>query len=133
LSGAVSKHVSAPVSFEVLEARPSRLESSPARMHRTWSDEAKSRIVAETLAPGAVVASIARAHDVAASQIYGWRRQALASGAVRPKDEAPVRFARFDAVVSGMVEIGIGEVTIRVGADVGEEQLARVIRAVRSA
>lgn len=127
--------MSAPVSFEVLEARPSRLEGAPARIHRAWSEEAKSRIVEETLVPGAVVASIARAHGVAASQIYGWRRQALASGAVRPRQEgaAPVRFARFDAVAAGIIEIVIGEMVIRVGADVGTERLVQVMRAVRSA
>ena len=135
MSEAESRHVSAPVSFEVLEVGPVRLESSPGRMHRRWSEEAKARIVDESLAPGAVMVAIARAHKVSASQIYGWRRQALASGVVQPRedDETPVRFARFDAVAAGIVEIAIGEVVIRVGADVGTEHLVRVMRAVRSA
>ena len=53
LSEAVSRHVSAPVSFEVLEVGPVRLEASPARMYRRWSEEAKARIVDESLAPAA--------------------------------------------------------------------------------
>lgn len=34
----------------------------------------KRRIVEETLAPGASVALIARAHGVNANQVFGWRR-----------------------------------------------------------
>ena len=44
-----------------------------------------------------------------------------------------MQFARFDAVAAGIVEIALGEVVIRVGADVGTEHLMRVMRAVRSA
>jgi hypothetical protein len=42
--------VSAPVSFEMLEGGPVRLEASPARTHWVWSDAAKVRIVEESLA-----------------------------------------------------------------------------------
>lgn len=133
MSEAVSRHVSAPVSFEVLEAGPVRLEASPARMHRRWSEAAKARIVEESLAPGAVVVAIARAHEVSASQIYGWRRRALASGVVQRRDAERVQFTGYDAAPATIVEIIVEGATIRVGADVTEEQLARVIRAVRSA
>jgi transposase len=125
--------VSAPVSFEVLEAGPLRLEASPARLHRRWSEEAKARIVEESLGPGAVIVAIARAHKVSASQIYGWRRRALASGAVRRPDAERVQFTGYDAAPAMIIEIIVEGATIRVGADVAEEQLARVIRAVRSA
>jgi len=40
---------------------------------RRWSDEEKRRLVAEAFAPGAVVAHVARLHDVAESCLYGWR------------------------------------------------------------
>jgi transposase len=133
LSEPVSRHVSAPVSFEVLEAGPLRLEASPARMHRRWSEEAKARIVEASLGPGAVIVAIARAHKVSASQIYGWRRRALASGAVRRRDAERVQFTGYDAAPAMIIEIIVEGATIRVGADVAEEQLARVIRAVRSA
>jgi transposase len=42
--------------------------------HRRWSEEEKARIVAETLAPGARVADVARRHGVGRSLIYVWRR-----------------------------------------------------------
>jgi len=45
----------------------------------------------------------------------------------------PVKFARFDAMRSDMVEIVIGDVVVRAGSDVEADRLADVIRAVRKA
>src|ERR1700678_406322 len=45
---------------------------------RRWSKAEKSRIVAETLMPGAVVCEVARRHGVAQSLLFTWRRQARA-------------------------------------------------------
>ena len=130
----MSRHVSAPVSFHLLEAEPKRLEASPARTHRVWSDAAKERIIEESLMPGAMVSAIARAHGVAASQIYGWRRKAIATGAVRRRDGlAPPSGSGHGAQAADHIEISIGGVMLRVGGNVGEAQLRRVIRAVRSA
>jgi transposase len=41
---------------------------------RQWSVELKREIVEETLAPGASVARVARAHEVNANQVFDWRR-----------------------------------------------------------
>jgi transposase len=122
--------------FEVLTAEPVRLAHSPARRVRAWSREEKSRIVAETFAPGANVSAIARAHSLDPSQVYVWRRKALASGMVAPLAEAPskpVKFTRFEAVRSDMVEIVVGDVVVRAGTDVDLGHLTMVIRAVRAA
>ena len=43
------------------------------RRHR--GPELKRQIVEETLAPGASVACVARAHGVNANQVFAWRRQ----------------------------------------------------------
>jgi transposase-like protein len=67
-------------SFEVLTAEPVRSR----RKLRHWSDEDKARLVAEALAPGSNVSAIARSHGLDPSQVYAWRRKALASGAVSP-------------------------------------------------
>ena len=115
------------MSFAVLETGPERLEASPGRLYRRWSLEAKARIVAESLAPGAVVVDVARAHQVSASQIYDWRRQALERIA---EVDGGATLARQKTL---SLEIAIGDVTIRVGGDIGEEQLRRVLRAVRAA
>jgi len=42
---------------------------------RRWSDEEKLRLAAETFAPGATVAQVARLHGVAESCLYTWRKQ----------------------------------------------------------
>ena len=122
--------------FEVLTAEPVRLAHSPARRVRAWSREEKTRIVAETFAPGANVSAIARSHELAPSQLFAWRRKALASGTVKPlasEDSGTVRFARFDAVRGDMVEIVVGDAVIRAGAGVDADHLAMVLRTVRSA
>ena len=41
---------------------------------RRWSKDEKSRIVEETLMPGAVVSEVARRHGVAQSLLFTWRR-----------------------------------------------------------
>jgi len=56
--------------FEHLDARP-------LRGRRQWTEEAKARLVAETLVPGANVSAIAREAGMAPSQLFGWRRKAL--------------------------------------------------------
>lgn len=130
----MSEHKSDSKNFEVLTAEPVRLVHSPARHVRMWSREEKSRIVAETFVPGANVSAIARSHGLDPSQVYAWRRKALASGAVAPlTEDRPVKFARFEAVRSDMVEIVIGDVVVHAGGDVDAEHLAKVIRAVRAA
>jgi transposase len=49
---------------------------------RRWSDEEKLRLVAEACRPGNSVSRVAHEHGVSASQLFGWRRQALAKGLV---------------------------------------------------
>lgn len=122
--------------FEVLMAEPVRLAHGPARRVRTWSQQEKARIVAETFAPGANVSAIARSHGLDPSQVYVWRRKALASGMVAPLTEArikPVKFTRFEVVDSDTVEIVVGDVVVRAGCDVAADRLTAVIRAVRAA
>ncbi len=66
--------------FEILTATPVRTRRKP----RDWSAEEKARLIAETLQPGANVSAIARAEGLDPSQLYGWRRKAVASGSVAP-------------------------------------------------
>jgi transposase len=44
---------------------------------RRWSHEDKAAILKEAFAPGAVVADVARRHDLRSQQIYQWRRTVL--------------------------------------------------------
>jgi len=122
--------------FEVITAAAERLSVSPGRSYRTWSREEKERIVGETFAAGANVSAIARSHGLDPSQLFAWRRKALASGLVAPMSGAraqAVKFARFEALPGEMVEIIVGDVVVRIGGEVEAERLAAVIRAVRQA
>jgi transposase len=42
---------------------------------RRWSEEEKSRLVAETLMPGETVRAVARRHGVNTSQLFTWRKR----------------------------------------------------------
>jgi transposase len=130
--------MSAPVtddrSFHVLEAVPSRLEVSPQRPRRRWSAEAKARLVEETLQAGANVSAIARQAGMSPSQLFGWRRKAIRSGVVEPRAEADrLGFVEVSAASTSMVEICLGDIVIRTGADVDFDHLLKVIRVVRQA
>ena len=132
----MSEHRSDSRNFEVLTASPVRLSKSPSRSYRSWSDEEKVRIVGEALAPGANLSAIARSNGLDPSQLFTWRRKAIASGMVAAANTASseaVKFVRFDAVRSAMIEIVVGEVVVRAGGDVEDARLIEVIRAVRRA
>src|SRR5471030_2032885 len=43
---------------------------------RRWSHDEKARAIEASLAPGAVVSEVARAHGVTPQQLFGWRREA---------------------------------------------------------
>ena len=58
----------------VIDAVSSR-KALPTAKRQYRSPELKRQIVEETLAPGASVARVARAHGVNANQVFAWRRQ----------------------------------------------------------
>lgn len=89
--------------------------------------------MAETLVPGANVSAIARREGIAPSQLFGWRRQAIRNGTVTPPEtEGGPHFDEGDTAVSSAIEIVLEGAVVRVGADVPEGHLRRVIRALRS-
>lgn len=53
----------------------SRVEIFRGQARRRWSDEAKRRLVAETLVPGATVHAVAQRHGVNTSQLFTWRKR----------------------------------------------------------
>lgn len=91
--------------------RGSAIIGFSSTMPSSWSREEKDRIVGETFAPGANVSAIARSHGLDPSQLFAWRRKALASGMVAPLSGARgrvVKFARFEAVASDYRHEGSG-------------------------
>ena len=99
---------------------------------RRWSDEDKARIVAESLDPATTSSAVARRYGLHASQLFTWRQQLAA---VRePPEFVPVLLAEdrtAPAEPVGRMEIALGPVVVRVGADVDATALRRVLEAVR--
>jgi transposase len=127
-------------SFQVIDAELSVLDASPATPRRRWSGAAKSRILAEALEPGANVSAVARRHGLKPQQLFGWRRQALRSGMIRPQmPEAagpafiPIEAPKLEAPLRCSLEIMVGDVTLRAGSDMSPARLVELIRAVRQA
>lgn len=104
--------------------------SGPERRRR-WSAEQRSQIVEESLLPGAVVAVVARRHDVHPSLVHAWRREARRSSA-EGVSFVPVTVAeKKPATAGGLIEIDLGKgVRLRVDGGVDEEALGRVLRAL---
>ncbi len=113
---------------------------------RRWSQDDKTRIVEETLVPGAKVTEVARRNGVAASVVFTWRRQARTvekgpcfapvqivaaeTGGENAKllPEEDRRLRPVPAARIGLIEIDLGNRRrIRVDAHVDPDALARVL------
>ena len=55
--------------------------TGPERRRR-WSDEEKLQLIAEACQRGNSVSQVARARGISASQLFGWRRKAMAKGLI---------------------------------------------------
>jgi transposase len=109
------------------------------------------RIIEETLVAGAVVSKAARRHGLSPQQLFTWRRQARRPGAesagaegpnfvpavvdAAPAEGAVVRRERKRARradrTSGVIEVEIAGVTVRVGRGAEAKTVAAVLRALR--
>jgi transposase len=56
---------------------------------RRWSEEKKLQLVEEACRPGHSVSQVARQRGINASQLFAWRRQALAKGLVSDNRSEP--------------------------------------------
>ena len=134
MSVSMSAPMSEDRSFHVLEAVPHRLEGGPDRPRRRWSGEAKAALIEETLKPGANVSAIARQAGIAPAQLFGWRRKAMQAGVVQcDAPEQPLGFIEVTPTSASMIEIVVADVVGRVAADVDQNHLVRILRAVRQA
>ncbi|WP_372806106.1 transposase [Loktanella salsilacus] len=108
----------------MIEAVVERLDGAPVGERRRWSDEFKAQAVAAAMAPDVNVSALARRLGISPPQLFGWRRAYL-----KALDEA----AAAHSSPQTLTEIVIGDAVIRVSPDIGEADLCRVIRAVRTA
>jgi transposase len=116
----------------MIEAVAERLEGAPRQFRRRWSDEFKERAVAEAMEPGASVSAIAHRIGIRPSQLFGWRGDARAAQG-RSSLLAAVEAESGQVCARAVIEVVIGDVVVRAGADADEAHLRRVIQAVRSA
>ena len=103
---------------------------------RRWSDDEKRVIVAESFAPGAVVAEVARRVDVSPGQIYRWRQEVRRSVA----GFAPLLIAAPEAVEStadprcrgeAAIELEFaGKIIVRIPSSIPAELAAAVVKAL---
>jgi transposase len=101
---------------------------------RRWTDEEKAWIVAESLASATTAAAVARRYGLHASQLFVWRQQFAAPAARKAPEFVPVVVAEGAATppeMAGRMEIALGAVVVRVGADVDGPALRRVLEVVR--
>ncbi|WP_136686126.1 transposase [Falsirhodobacter xinxiangensis] len=63
------------------------------RQNRSWPEDVKARIVAETLVPDATVNDVARWHSLPANRISSWRTLARKGQLVLAAPKDPVEFA----------------------------------------
>jgi transposase len=96
-------------------------------------ERSQGQLVAEALATGANVSAIARRNGMAPSQLFGWRRAAIQQGTVRPAATAAPDLVEAQSATAAMIEIVVAGAIVRVGANVAEDHLRKVLRAVRSA
>lgn len=109
-------------SLQLVEAVIERFDGAPVGERRRWSDEFKAQAVAAALEPGVNVSALARRLGISPPQLFGWRKAFL------KKQEVDI----MAGTPTPIVEIVVGEVLIRVGSDVSEATLRRILRAVRS-
>jgi len=97
--------------------------NGPERRRR-WSEEDRRRIVQAAFSPGAVVADVARRHDVSTALIYNWRKAARGAGggvkfvpAVVADRSEPLSITAASSAPAIVVELAQGaRVTIGAGA-----------------
>jgi len=119
-----------------------RAEVTSVVRRRRWSDEEKGRIVAEAIVPGAVIADVARRHDLAPQHLSNWIRAAKDGCFALPADAmptfvavVPMESARANKAAperrSALIEIMIGAINVRVPGGANARDVEAVLRAVR--
>lgn len=111
---------------------------------RSWPDEIKGQIVAESFSSNESVSAVARRHGMVPSQLFGWRRLAKDGKLVLPADEsaafAPLIVAdgpkpepvETPVGPSKQIEIEVDGVVIRLADDAPARRIAGIVRALRT-
>ena len=122
-------------SNQFVEVRADRLEGAPIGERRRWSDDFKDEAVAASLGADVNISALARSLDISPSQLFGWRRAAVRQAAVRRATGVVAERAPRAEVAdrTQWVEIEVRDAVLRVFSDIAEDDLRRLLRAVRQA
>ena len=74
------------------------------------------------------ISALARSLEISPSQLFGWRRAAAKRALDMATSEGETAVEKRQRV-----EIEIGDIVVRVTADIAEDDLRRLLRAVRQA
>ena len=114
------------------------LLAAPAAKRR-WSNEAKGRMVAETLVRGVSVNEVARRHGLKANHLSSWRTLAQQGKLVVPEVAgaefaAPVATAQAvdTPVATASIDLVIGPVTVRLNGATPAARVAELVMALRA-
>jgi transposase len=119
-----------------------------AGRRRSWSGTEKAAIVAESYGAGETVCAVARRHGLTPQQLFTWRRLARRSLLASPpmfvpalveetapepaSTTVPLIRARRRRSRSDGIELEIGGVEVRIGADAKPRTIEEVIRALKA-
>jgi len=102
---------------------------------RTWSAEDKARIVAESMAPGASVSSVARVHGLTPAQIFRWRQSSSAATPAQTPalSFAPVIVDEKTLPAGDVIEIELKGAKLRIPGRTRPATIVALLKALRSA
>ena len=114
------------------------LLAAPAAKRR-WSDEAKGRMVAETLVPGVTVNEVACRHGLKANHLSSWRTLARQGKLVLPE----VAGAQFSVpaamaqpvktpVATASIDLILGPVTVRLDPATPAGRIAELVMSLQA-
>ena len=108
---------------------------------RSWPDEVKARVVAESFEPGVKVSAVARRHGLTPQHLTSWRRAARDGRLVLPADgeEAFAQLVVDDRPAAGrrthdgceVISIETGGITVRVPLNISAARLGDIAAALR--
>ena len=117
--------------------RAQRIEVITGQRRRSWSDDEKTAIIAESLGPGVNVSEVARRHGVSVGLLHYWRRRARTHSSDAGVQFIPVIASSEPAATSGAlgggsIQIDYGGARIRVTGAVDPKALAAVLSALQA-
>ena len=118
---------------------------------KRWPDAVKAQIVAESLKPGLTVNAVVARYGLRANHLSEWRGRArdgklvlpameddgfcfaplvLSEGSLPPVPARPEQLAKPEVARLGIIEIGVGQVTIRLDCTTTATRIAEIVRAI---